>query len=217
MSAAASIIRPATREDARFIAWVMQEAGRSHLPKGIWDIALPGDEGERLDVLEEIASTNLIHFGHWTRFLVAEVAGEPAAALSAYEAAEFGGDKLGQGMGEAFVKLGFTQEEMLAVPQRMAPFGSLGFPTPSDVWIVEWVATLPEHRGKGLVHALLLEILEQGREEGFTTAQIGYFLGNTPAKNAYEKVGFKYVDEYRHVDWEAALGSPGVARMCLDL
>ena len=195
----------------------MQEAGRSHLPKGIWDIALPGDEDGRLDVLEEIAATNLLHFGHWTRFLVYDVDGEPAAALSAYEASEFGGDKLGQAMGEAFLKLAWSQDEMRAVPERMAPFGSLGFPTPSDVWIVEWVATLPEHRGKGLVNALLLEILEAGREEGFSTAQIGYFLGNTPAKSAYEKVGFKYVDEYRHVDWETALGSPGVARMQLDL
>ncbi len=211
------MIRPATPDDARFIAWVIQAAGRSHLPKGIWDIALPGDEEERLDVLQAIVTTRQLHFAHWTRFLVHEVDGVPAAALSAYESEAFGGDKLGLGMGEAFTTLGWSDEEMLAVPRRMAPFGSLGFPTPHSLWIVEWVATLPDYRGRGLVNALLLDILEQGREEGFVRSQIGYFIGNTPAKNAYEKVGYKYVDEYRHADWEAALGSPGVARLHLDL
>ena len=36
-------IRPAERGDTRFLAWVMQEAGRSHLPKGIFDVAIPDD------------------------------------------------------------------------------------------------------------------------------------------------------------------------------
>ena len=210
-------IRPATPDDAPFIAWTMQAAGRSHLPKGIWDIALPGPEPERLEVLAALATTRLAHFGHWTRFLISEVDGSPVSALSAYEAAEHGGDKLGIALAEAFARLGWSEKDMAAVPRRMAPLGSLGYPNPDGVWIVEWVATLPEYRGRGLVQSLLVDILEAGREQGFERAQIGYFLGNTPAKNAYEKAGFKYVDEYRHVDWEAALGTPGVARMQLDL
>jgi len=210
-------IRPATPDDAPFIAWTMQAAGRSHLPKGIWDIALPGAESDRLDVLAALSTTRVAHFGHWTRFLISEVDGVPVSALSAYEAAEYGGDRLGLALVEALSARGWSPDEMAAVPHRMAPFGSLGYPNPEGVWIVEWVATLPEHRGRGLVQSLLAEILEAGREQGFEQAQIGYFLGNTPAKNAYEKAGFKYVDEYRHVDWEAALGSPGVARMRLDL
>ncbi len=211
------MIRPATPDDARFLAWVIHAAVRSHLPTGIWDIALPGADEDRLDVLAAITTTRLLHFAHWTRFLVCEVDGVSVAALSAYEAEEFGGDKLGLAMNEAFTTLGWGQDEMLAVSRRMAPFASLHFPTPANLWIVEWVATLPEYRGRGLVGALLLEIFEAGREAGFRKSQIGYFLGNTPAKNAYEKVGYRYVDEYRHSDWEAALGCPGVARMHLDL
>ena len=30
--------RPATAEDAPFLAWVIQEAARSHLEIGIWDL-----------------------------------------------------------------------------------------------------------------------------------------------------------------------------------
>ena len=34
--------RPANAEDAPFLAWVMQEAARSHLEHGVWDLMFPG-------------------------------------------------------------------------------------------------------------------------------------------------------------------------------
>ena len=37
-------IRPADRGDTRFLVWVIQEAARSHLEKGVMDLALPDDE-----------------------------------------------------------------------------------------------------------------------------------------------------------------------------
>ena len=67
--------RPATAEDAPFLAWVMQEAGRSHLEKGIWVVMLPGDDEQRLEFVAELATTETLHFCHWSRFLVAEVDG----------------------------------------------------------------------------------------------------------------------------------------------
>ena len=35
-------IRPAVEADTPFLAWVQQEAARSHLPPGFWDLAFPG-------------------------------------------------------------------------------------------------------------------------------------------------------------------------------
>ena len=89
--------------------------------------------------------------------------------------------------------------------------------TPEERWIVEWVATLPEFRGRGIVNSLLLKILDRGRERGFEKAQIGYLLGNIRAQRSYERVGFKTVYERRDPDFEAALGCPGMACMYLDL
>ena len=48
-------IRPATPADAPFLAWVIQEAARSHLPFGIWDLAFPGSDGQRLERLAAFA------------------------------------------------------------------------------------------------------------------------------------------------------------------
>jgi len=209
--------RPATIDDAPFIAWVMQEAARSHLEIGIWDLAFPGPDEQRLKALAALTATDTIHFGHWSRFLIAQVNGEPAAALSAYENLEHGGDKLNLAMIEAFNTLGLLNEELLEIPNRVAPFTSTGYVSHDGHWIVEWVATRPEYRGQGLIYKLLLEILGIGREQGFKEAQIGYILGNTPAKRAYEKTGFKWVKDYCHADFEEAFGSQGIASMYLAL
>lgn len=97
---------------------------------------------------------------------------------------------------------------------------SLGNPwleIPDERWVIEWVATVPEFRGRGIVHELLGHILERGRERGYHGAQIGHLIGNESARRAYQRVGFTHVDEKRDPDFEAVLGSPGLARMHLDL
>ena len=64
-------IRPAVVDDAPFLAWVQQEASRSHLPFGFWDLAIPGREEHRLGIIERIARHESKSFSHWSRFLVA--------------------------------------------------------------------------------------------------------------------------------------------------
>jgi len=209
--------RPATADDAPFLAWVVQEAARSHLPRGVWDFAFPGEDEQRLDILAKIATTERIHFAHFSRFRILEIDGEPASALSAYENSQHGMEQLTLGMAEAFTQLGWSTEEMLAVRERSASFAATGYPNPDGLWIVEWVATRPEFRGRALIRRLLREILDLGREQGFERAQIGYLLGNTRAKSAYEGVGFKWVDEHRHPAFEEDYGTPGIARMQRDL
>jgi len=208
--------RPATVEDAPFLAWVMQEAARSHLEKGVWDLTFPGQDEQRLEILAKVATTMRIHFGHFSRFRVLEVDGEPAAALSAYEHSQHGMEQLTLGIAEALSQLGWSVEEMLAAGDGGASFEATGYPNPDGLWILEWVATRPEFRGRALIHRLLLEILELGREQGFARAQVGYLLGNAPAKRAYERVGFKWVEEHCHPSFEAKYGTPGIARMQLE-
>ncbi|MCP4752365.1 MAG: GNAT family N-acetyltransferase [Proteobacteria bacterium] len=209
--------RKATRSDAPFLAWVMQEAARSHLEKGVFDMVYPGPDDQRLEILETLATTDQVHYGHWSRFMVAEVDGKPAAALSAYENTKHGGRHFDNGIVEMFQKLNWTSEQMAEVPGRVASFLSIGYVNCDDHWVLEFVATRPEHRGKGIMHQLLLKILEEGRREGFDKAQIGYLLGNTPAKNTYEKAGFKWIHDYRHSDFENTYGCPGIASMKLDM
>lgn len=207
-------IRPAVEADVPLIAWVQQEAARSHLPVGFWDLALPGPDAERLRIVGLICKASTESFCHWSRFLVAEADGHPAAALSAYtKPSVAAGSALFEAMGKAFDAEGWSPEQREAMGARIAPFLNCIPETAEDAWVIEWVATRPEYRGKGLVRGLLHAILDRGRAQGHTQAQIAVLIGNTPAQRAYEGVGFRVADEKTHPDFERAFGCPGIRRL----
>jgi len=120
--------RPATADDAPFLAWVIQAAARSHLELGIWDLALPGPDEPRLEFLATLALTDQIHFGHFSRFRVLEVDGVPAAGLSAYENSEHGMEKLALGLVETSRKLGWTQQKLERTIADTGSFNATGYP-----------------------------------------------------------------------------------------
>jgi ribosomal protein S18 acetylase RimI-like enzyme len=210
-------IRPANDGDADFIAWVIQEAARSHLPKGLWDMVFPGPDDERLALLAKIATSDRRHFGHCALFRILEEDGRPAAAMCGYEHGEHGFEQLTLAMASVLVEQGWQPAQLVEMGERTKSFSATGYVNPDGLWIIEWVATVPEQRGRGLVRKLMLEVLEEGRQRGFTRAQIGYLLGNVRAKSAYEGVGFQWLEDHCHPTFEADYGAPGLARMQRDL
>ncbi|MDZ4278545.1 MAG: GNAT family N-acetyltransferase [Dehalococcoidia bacterium] len=200
----------AGEEHVPFIAWVELAAARSHLERGVWDLYLDGTEDEAVRFLEALASTEARHFAHYTNFLVAEVDGRPGAALTAYFEDELGMPKLIEGIAEANALLGRSEEDNAAGWRRAGSIMLCNVEHVHRAWIVEWVATAPEFRRRGLVDRLMAEILRRGRERGARTADIGVLTGNDPAQRAYEKNGFEVVDEKTHPDFEAAYHCPGV-------
>ena len=69
----------------------------------------------------------------------------------------------------------------------------------------------------GVISRLLEAVLGKGRQQGFKLAQVSFYIGNTPAQRAYEKAGFKVVDEKRHPDFETLIGCPGITRLLREL
>jgi len=204
------IIREGRPDDADFIAWVMQEAGRSHLQRGIWDLALPGPDDKRLGYISQLVKTEDRTFCHYKKFLVAEVNAAPAAALTAYiPDTEVRGITIGA-LNNILSGDGWTEKQIGTMMQCFAPLQTCTPEAPDNTWIIDFVATRKEFRGGGLVGSLLAAILEKGRNLGCETSQVAIFIGNTSAQRVYEKAGFKIVDEKRHPDFEAALGCPGI-------
>lgn len=192
-----------------FVAWTMLTAARSHLPRSTFDMLIEGGEQAVLRFMEALATTETIHFGHYSGFIVAEVDGRPAAALSGYVPSE---------RGEAFDKAIFETAERTGIGaeelgRRLTSgpdciFRIFAHPE-DDPWTVEWVATHPDFRRRGLVDRLLAEILEIGRARGKRNAHISVFIGNDGAQRAYEKKGFVVYGEGRDADFERLYGSPG--------
>jgi ribosomal protein S18 acetylase RimI-like enzyme len=209
-------VRSARPEDAPFLAWVMLTSGRAHVQRGIWEVILGGTEEECLAFLRELSVSKTPHLFHHFCFLVAEAEGHPVAGLGGYDPKFLGYPALRKAVGEVSQKTGFSGPDQEAMKRSEKVLCCI----PEEVegaWIIDSVATLPEFRRKGMVGRLLEEILEKGRKQGFRLAQINMYIGNVPALRAYEKHGFKVVDEKRHPDFEAEIGSPGMMRLLRDL
>jgi ribosomal protein S18 acetylase RimI-like enzyme len=202
----------ANQEHIPFVAWVVMAANRSHLPKGMWDLNIGGSAEEVLRYLEVMADTEQVHWAHYSLFKVAEVDGVPAAGMCGFFENELGPVSMMAGAAQVNQKIGRTQEEIAAGWERSKAIMGIIMEHEPGAWVVEHVATKPEFRRRGIVERLVHETLEEGRERGAKTADIGVLIGNEPAQRAYEKCGFRVVIEKRDAEFERVYGSPG-ARM----
>jgi len=210
-------IRSARKDDAPFLAWVMLAAAWSHLRYGIWDHYIGGTEHDCLLFLSHVAATHEPHLFHYSTFIVAEINGQQAGALSGYDPTILGMKAFAQALPEVFQKAGWSRDEQKAALERYLSWMTCVPDNTEGAWIVESVAARPEHRRKGVVNRLLDEILTRSREGGYKRAQIGVLVNNTPARRAYEKSGFIFDSEKRAPTFEAVFGTPGITKLLRDL
>ncbi len=194
-------------EHSGFLAWVTLAAFRSHLERGFWDFVVGGTDEEMLRYLAALMMSEQPSWCHHSIFIVAEVDGKPAAALSGYFEEEHGGLRLREAMmaTDAIVPRALDPQRM----QQGLTIMNVVPEHPEGAWIVEDVATLPEFRRRGLVDRLMAEIVERGRKRGATVSDISVFIGNDSAQRAYEKAGYEVAGEKRHPEFEAVYRSPG--------
>ena len=206
-------IRAAAPEDAAFLAKVISLAGRSHGRVSSYDYLFPGSPEDRLAAIERLTLADERTPFHYSGFRIAEVAGMPAAGLTAFSARQVSARRIVLALEET----GWDLDHIAEATERYAPIQSTAaaWPDPENGWIIEHVATLPEFRRRGLADLLLDEAIAEGRRAGCSPIQLTLMIGNEPARRAYEKHGFRVVAEKRSPEFEALMGSPGVWRMWL--
>src|SRR5947209_6344994 len=205
-------VRRAALDDVDLLTWVMLAASRSHLDRGIWEYMNGSGEVATLAFLRRLTTTDRVHMFHHSLFLVAELDGEPGAAMCAYDSSTQGFEAALPEMVTATVAEHIDNEG--AEYQRRTEVLMSGFVMdspgpPGPRWVIENVATKPEARPKGLVGALLDQLLGHGRERGFEYAQISVFIENERARRAYLKAGFEPLTETRSDGWSLEIGCPG--------
>ena len=207
----ASRIRQARIDDARFIARTIFAAQRGHVPRGWFDIALDWPEPRCLAFVERIATAETESWFHVSQFILAEVEGEPAAALCAMPAA--GTVSAGRSaIAEVAEHIGLNASETAAIFRRGAYAAGCWIQGGEADWLIEHVATLPKYRGRGLVQGLIDHALLAGRSAGFQRASISFLIGNEAAQQCYAKAGFTLIEEKRDADFEAITNASGFRR-----
>lgn len=210
-----TLVRPARADDAPFLGWALLEAARGQLTRGWFDIVLERDEDFCLAYCTRLVGAETRSWWHWSLFLVAEVHGRPASALCG-----FGDESVymasAEAMEQASREMGLSEAEHEQLWPRGAFILSCTTSEPG-AWTVENAATRPEHRGKGLMEALLRHDFGRARAAGFHRAQISFLIGNMSAERAYTKAGFVFAQEKRAPDFEDAMGVPGLRRFARNL
>ena len=202
------MIRRAQANDADVVAWTILMSQRGHRPRGWFDIALSRTEGECLAFIRTIAAGPVLSQWHVSRFWIAEVDGEAAAALCALRG-ETARTTTRPAIQHAMQATGFDSVERSAIWQRGAYIASCWTPCADDHWFIEHVATRPSCRGLGLVQALLTHALAEGRAAGYARASIPFYIGNDAAERCYAKAGFAFDREKRDATFETLTGAPG--------
>lgn len=210
-------IRNARADDAPFLARVMLMASRSHRPYGLWEEFVKRDEKDCLSFLQKIAVTKTPHLFHHDVFIVAEKDGQAVAGLSGYDPASHGMINFISILPEVCEELGWSKTDLKEASRRMRSYATCMSDEIPGVWVVESVAAMPEARRQGIMNLLLEEILSRGKSQGYEKSQISVLISNTPARRAYEKAGFRYVNEKRNPEFEAVYGDYGVVCMMMEL
>ena len=207
------LIRPAAPEDVREVTQLMYIAGKSQVETSIYDLMWPQGMEARLEKLGELFTADTRSWYHYSHYLVGEVDGEVAGSLCGFNELEAGGPKLAQ----AFMEIGTDRDEGKAMYERMRSFHRVNPRHYDDSWVIEHVGVFPSYRGRGVISALLQEILEKGRSLGYKRAELNMLIGNEPAQGAYEKAGLTIVEENTDPEFEAIFGTPGMVRMVTEL
>ena len=143
--------------------------------------------------------------------MIAEADGKPAAALCAMPAA---GTRVAalSAIEEAAEQAGLNASELAAIFRRGAYTADCWVQGGDGDWLIEHVASLPAHRGRGLVQALIGHALAAGHAAGFGRASISFLIGNEAAEQCFAKAGFSFAEERRETAFEALIGAPGFRR-----
>ena len=208
-------IRPAIRQgradDADFIARTILSSQRGPYRRGWSDIALDQSEPHVLAFLRRLAVTKQSSWYHVSQFLVAEVEGQPAAALCAMPS-RVSRETLRPAIKEAARGAGMSDADLAAVFVRGAYARPCWIQGGDEDWLIEHVASQPDFRGRGLMQALLEQGIAAGRAAGFSRASITFVIGNDAAERCYARAGFSFAEEKRDAGFEALTGAPGFRR-----
>ena len=211
-------IRDARPQDASFLAKSILIAGRAHVTRGIWEVILGGTEEETLLFLQFLSVTQIPHLFHYSCYLIAEEnTFGPVGSLGGYDSNIAGYHALRQAIPEVARKLSLPAEVSNISEERAKKILTCLPEGIDGAWVIDSVATLPEHRRKGVSEKLLRTILEKGERQGHSKAQVNMYIGNEAALKLYRKLGFEIVEEILDEYFEKSIGSPGMLSLVKDL
>lgn len=213
-------VRPATDDDIRFLAQVMQDSTVPVVGHGLFDKALDDVEIAPLAFNEALIRSGANHWGQLGSFVVIEEQGEPVGACAAYRSDDPDRRPLTpDGLKRVTEHLGWTQDQSRAFWRRYVSlfglFGDLPQLFQPAPYVLEFTGIVPSQRGRGHLPALLAAHVERARAQGYRQIGVSATIGNEAARRGYTKFGFRLHERIGPEAYGNAF--PGMDRLLLDI
>ena len=186
------ITRPATEQDAPFLAEIMHESVIPVVNRGPFDAALEGLDIDPVRFDEALILSGANHWGQLDSFIVLEEDGEAVGAAAAYPSRQPDMRPITpDGLNKVSEYLGWTPDQSRGFWRKYVAFFGL-FPElphlaqPAD-YVLEYVAIKEACRGRGLFLKLVEAHADRARKLGHKTLGISAVIGNDPAYRNYQK------------------------------
>ena len=162
-------IRPATIEDASFVAWtVLVAVGIDH----------PNDKMMQ-SVTALCRRTGVLY--SWQNSMLAEQDGKVVACLISYDGADYAT---------------MRKETFRLIAEEVGrDFRQMESETEAGEYYVDSIAVLPDYRGQGIGTQLLRAGVEKARQLHIGKVSIVVSPDNPKAQQLYESLGFQYVKD----------------------
>lgn len=214
--------RKGTIADIPFLARIQYEASLPPLNYCFWEDILEGTSA--LEFIEAMLRASASNWGNVCDFLILEEEGKPVAAAAGYtpDSEDYRPLKLAK-LETIAHDLNWSEQTAAEFRDRYEAYWSNTvqpfFLTPQAPWIIEYVAVVPEARGRGLGKVLLQALLEEGKTQQHSHAGIMVINGNDVARRMYESIGFEpylsfhasYFSKQYDIDF------PGITKFTLSL
>jgi len=186
-------IRKAQESDCSFLANIILIAEDTGYEITAYTKMFNKSNEELQPIFEKIINNEIE--GHpltYKSYLIACENGNPVAALAVYLEGEFGDSNH---LTTGALMNGFDRKSIISAFGFLKKHSELSITKKIKTLQVDCVATLPEHRGKGLLRLLLSEIEVIAKKRGVEEIQIQLWKKNENAMNAYKKLGFVFSEE----------------------
>ncbi len=203
-------VRKATPVDSKFLASCMLKSSRAGKSVGIFDLIFEQNDDERLlGVLEELITSQIKTYCHYSNFLIADIDAQSVGTLCNYEPRIATSEMLAKAL------------EPFGVREKYEEYSSLvslcSFETDKRTWMLDFLVEKDGYSDLLIVRELLKKSLLTATLKGYRIIHTMVEIGSADILLMYKKLGFKVIDEKKCEVFKENFGRSGIALLELHL
>ncbi|WP_345993353.1 acyl-CoA acyltransferase [Sulfurimonas sp. HSL-1716] len=197
-------IRKALSGDSKFLALSMLKSSRAGKRTGIFDLIFDIDNKELLlNKLEQLITSEIKTYCHYSNFLIASIDGEDVGTLCNYEP-RIATEEL---LSKALEKLGVSEEN----EEHSSMISLCAFQSDKRTWMLDFLVEKDGYSDLVIIKELVKKSLLTASLKGYRIVHTVVEIGSADIMLVYKKLGFKVINEKKCEVFKEKFGRSGVA------